>query len=47
MSANGVGGEAEADMSESKRRFFSGDSLQQALVQAANHYHLQPEEIAY
>ncbi|HLX07202.1 MAG TPA: R3H domain-containing nucleic acid-binding protein [Thermoanaerobaculia bacterium] len=34
-------------MSESKRRFFSGDSLQQALVQAANHYHLQPEEIAY
>src|SRR5262249_9136042 len=25
----------------------SGDTLQQALVQAANHYHLQPEEIAY
>jgi predicted RNA-binding protein Jag len=41
------GGEAEADMSDSKRRFFSGDTLQQALVQAANHYHLQPEEIAY
>jgi predicted RNA-binding protein Jag len=34
-------------MSESKRRFFSGDTLQQALVQAANHYHLQPEEISY
>ena len=34
-------------MNESKRRFFSGDTLQQALVQAANHYHLQPEEIAY
>jgi predicted RNA-binding protein Jag len=34
-------------MSESKRRFFSGDTLQQALVQAANLYHLQPEEIAY
>ena len=37
----------EADMNDSKRRFFSGDTLQQALVQAANHYHLQPEEIAY
>src|SRR6185295_13537942 len=30
-----------------KRRFFSGASLQQALVQAANHFHLDPEEIAY
>jgi predicted RNA-binding protein Jag len=47
MSADIPGGEAEADMSESKRQFFSGDTLQQALVQAANHYHLQPEEIAY
>jgi spoIIIJ-associated protein len=47
MSAMISGGDAEADMSESKRRFFSGDTLQQALVQAANHYHLQPEEIAY
>ena len=34
-------------MNDSKRRFFSGDSLQQALVQAANHYNLPPEEIAY
>ncbi len=34
-------------MSETKRRFFSGDSLQQALVQAANHYNIVPEEIAY
>jgi spoIIIJ-associated protein len=34
-------------MSEAKRRFFSGDSLQQALVQAANHFNLPPEEIAY
>jgi len=34
-------------MNEPKRRFFSGDSLQQALVQAANHFHLDPEEIAY
>jgi spoIIIJ-associated protein len=34
-------------MSEPKRRFFSGDSLQQALVQAANYYNLDPEEIAY
>jgi spoIIIJ-associated protein len=34
-------------MNEPKRRFFSGDSLQQALVQAANHFNLDPEEIAY
>lgn len=34
-------------MNEPKRRFFSGDSLQQALIQAANHYNLAPEEIAY
>jgi spoIIIJ-associated protein len=34
-------------MNDPKRRFFSGDSLQQALVQAANHYNLDPEEIAY
>ena len=39
--------ETHADMSDSKRRFFSGDTLQQALVQAANHFRLQPEEIAY
>jgi spoIIIJ-associated protein len=47
MSADLSGGDAEANMSESKRRFFSGDTLQQALVQAANHYGLPPEEIAY
>jgi predicted RNA-binding protein Jag len=47
MSARIPEDEAQAGMSESKRRFFSGDTLQQALVQAANHYHLQPEEIAY
>ena len=35
------------DMNEAKRRFFSGDSLQQALVQAANYFHLDPQEIAY
>ena len=34
-------------MNEPKRRFFSGDSLQQALVQAANLFNLPPEEIAY
>ncbi len=39
--------ETHGDMSDSKRRFFSGDTLQQALVQAANHFRLQPEEIAY
>lgn len=32
---------------EPKRRFFSGDTLQQALIQAANHFHLPPEEISY
>jgi predicted RNA-binding protein Jag len=47
MNGDPVGGEAQADMSESKRRFFSGDTLQQALVQAANHFHLQPEEVAF
>jgi spoIIIJ-associated protein len=47
MSDEIPGGEAEVDMNDSKRRFFSGGTLQQALVQAANHYHLQPEEIAY
>jgi predicted RNA-binding protein Jag len=36
-----------SEPSEPKRRFFSGDTLQQALVQAANYFHLDPEEIAY
>ena len=40
-------GTTRAAMTDPKRRFFSGDSLQQALVQAANHYNLPPEEIAY
>jgi spoIIIJ-associated protein len=40
-------GTTQIVMSEPKRRFFSGDSLQQALVQAANHFNLDPEEIAY
>jgi spoIIIJ-associated protein len=34
-------------MNEPKRRFFSGDTLQQALIQAANHFHISPEEISY
>jgi spoIIIJ-associated protein len=34
-------------MNEPKRRFFSGDTLKQALIQAANHFHLAPEEIEY
>ena len=34
-------------MNEAKRRFFSGDSLQQALVQAANYFNLAPEQIEY
>jgi spoIIIJ-associated protein len=36
-----------SEPNEPKRRFFSGDSLQQALVQAANHYNLDPSEINY
>jgi spoIIIJ-associated protein len=40
-------GTTRAAMNDPKRRFFSGDSLQQALVQAANHYNLPPEEVAY
>jgi len=40
-------GTQAVDMNEPKRRFFSGDTLQQALIQAANHFHLPPEEIAY
>lgn len=36
-----------SEPSEPKRRFFSGDTLQQALVQAANHFNLNPEEVAY
>jgi spoIIIJ-associated protein len=47
MNGDKVGGEAQAETSESKRRFFSGDTLQQALVQAANHFRLQPEEVAF
>ncbi len=47
MSGDITGGEAQADMNDTKRRFFSGDTLQQALVQAANHFRLQPEEIGY
>jgi spoIIIJ-associated protein len=34
-------------MSEPKRRFFSGDTLQQALVQAASYYNLEPHQVAY
>ena len=30
-----------------KRRFFSGDTLQQALVQAANYFNLDPSYVAY
>ncbi|HEV7517557.1 MAG TPA: R3H domain-containing nucleic acid-binding protein [Thermoanaerobaculia bacterium] len=34
-------------MSASQKKYFSGDTLRQALVQAANHFQLAPEEIAY
>lgn len=45
MSANST--ESDSPVGGAKRRFFSGDSLQQALVQAANHFHIDPEEINY
>jgi hypothetical protein len=34
-------------MNEGKRRFFSGDSLQQAIIQAANYFNLDPDWVAY
>jgi predicted RNA-binding protein Jag len=34
------------DMNEAKRRFFSGDSLQQAIIQAANYFNLDPDWVA-
>jgi spoIIIJ-associated protein len=34
-------------MDDPKRRFFSGDTLQQALVQAANYFNLDPSYVAY
>ena len=34
-------------MSGPDRRFFSGATLAQALMTAARHHHLAPEEIAY
>jgi spoIIIJ-associated protein len=34
-------------MSDQKRRFFSGNTVQQAIVQAASHYGLEPGELAY
>jgi predicted RNA-binding protein Jag len=47
MTGDRAGSEEHADVNESKRRFFSGATVQQALVQAANHFHLQPEEVAF
>jgi predicted RNA-binding protein Jag len=34
-------------MNDSTRRFFSGDSLQQAIIQAANYFNLDPDWVAY
>jgi predicted RNA-binding protein Jag len=34
-------------MNASQKKYFSGDTLRQALVQAANHFSLDPNEIAY
>ncbi len=34
-------------MNDAKRRYFSGDTLQQALVQAANYFNLDPGYVAY
>jgi predicted RNA-binding protein Jag len=35
------------ETSDGRRRFFAGDSLQQALVQAANYFNLDPEYVEY
>src|SRR6476620_6517764 len=37
----------DSEMNEAKRRFFSGDTLRQALVQAANYHGVDPDAIAY
>ncbi|HEY7216200.1 MAG TPA: R3H domain-containing nucleic acid-binding protein [Thermoanaerobaculia bacterium] len=37
----------ESSMNDSKRRFFSGDTLQQAVIQAANYFNLDPSYVAY
>ncbi len=42
-----VGMEDSRTVMNAKIRFFSGDTLQQALLQAANHFHLDPDVIAY
>lgn len=34
-------------MTNSGRRFFSGDTLEQAVMQAARHHHIDPDEVAY
>jgi len=47
MSETLRGEAAEGAAKASRRRFFGGDTVQQALVQAANAFHLDPEEIAF
>jgi spoIIIJ-associated protein len=37
----------ETSMNDAKRRFFSGDTLQQAVIQAANYFNLDPSYVAY
>jgi spoIIIJ-associated protein len=39
--------ERPTSMNDVKRRYFSGDTLQQALVQAANYFNLDPGYVAY
>jgi spoIIIJ-associated protein len=39
--------ERPTSMNDVKRRYFSGDTLQQALVQAANYFNLDPSYVAY
>ena len=34
-------------MTKSGRRFFSGNTLEQAVMQAASHYQIDPDEVAY
>ncbi len=34
-------------MTNTGRRFFSGNTLEQAVIQAASHYQIDPDEVAY
>ncbi len=37
----------KSEMSEDKRKFFSADSLERAVLQAASHFRIDPDRVAY